>query len=360
MQQGKKTALSRRSFIKSSTGLGIALAAPAILKGTRVFAGETLTVRDMGGSFYEGFKAGFYDSFTEATGVTIQTNTNEPDPIPQYKMAVDTDTKLFDVALMTPEHVLRLRQFGDQYMLPMNIEVDNPEDFTPNTIQDDFVGVAIYALAMAYRKDTFGENGPQSWPDFWDVEKFKGRRGLWRSPVTTMEMALLADGVPLDQIYPLDVDRAFASLDKIKDHIDLWWTSGAQNTQTMQNGEVDLTSAWSTRAQTAINAGAPLELVWNGGLYNIDGWTIAGNTDKPELAREFVKWCLDAQRQAAYTDVLACGPTNMKAYDYIDADLAKMLPTTPDHISGLALLGADYWAENQDDLTERFEQWILS
>lgn len=359
MQQGKKTGLSRRGFIKSSTGLSVALAAPAILKGSRVFAGETLVVRDMGGSFYEGFKVGFYDTFAAETGVTIQTNTNEPDPIPQYKMAVDTDTKLFDVALMTPEHVLRLRKYGDQYMLPIEIDVPNPDDFTPNNFEPDFYGVAIYALALGYRTDTFGENGPKSWADFWNVEAFKGRRGLWRSPVTTLEMALLADGVPLDQIYPIDADRAFASLDKIKDHIDLWWTSGAQNTQVMINGEVDLTSAWSTRAQTAIDAGAPVEIVWNGGLYNIDGWTIAGNTEKPELARQFIEWCLDAERQAAYTDVLACGPTNMKAYDYISEEKAKVLPTTPDHIKGLALLGADFWAEHQDALTERFEQWII-
>ncbi|NDW01999.1 ABC transporter substrate-binding protein [Salipiger sp. PrR002] len=359
MKQGNKPTFSRRGFMKASTGLGLALAAPAVLKGNKVFAGETLMVRDMGGTFYEGFKAGFYDSFTEEFGVTIQTSTNEPDPIPQYKMAVDTDTKLFDVALMTPEHVLRLRQFGDDYMLPMQIEVSNPDDFTPNTFQHDFTGVAIYALAMAYRTDTFGEKGPKSWADFWDVDTFKGRRGLWRSPVTTLEMALLADGVALEDLYPLDVDRAFASLDKIKDHVDLWWTSGAQNTQVMQNGEVDMTSAWSTRAQTAISSGAPVELVWNGGLYNIDGWTIAGNTEKADLSRKFVEWCLDAERQAAYTEVLACGPTNMKAYDYISAEKAAVLPTTPEHISGLALLGADYWAENQDALTQRFEQWIL-
>ncbi|AGT08933.1 ABC transporter substrate-binding protein [Paracoccus aminophilus] len=354
------TEFSRRRFLKNSTGLAAAaLAAPVILKGSRVFAGEVLTVRDMGGAFYEGFKLGFYDSFTEATGVSIQVNTNEPDPIPQYKMAIDTDTKLFDVALMTPEHVLRLRQMGDQYMLPVNIEVKNPDDFTPNNFEPDFVGVAIYALAMAYRTDTVKEV-PTSWADFWNTDGFKGRRGLWRSPVTTLEMALLADGVELDKLYPLDVDRAFASLDKIKSKIDIWWTSGAHATQLLKDGELDLMSSWSTRAQAAIDEGAPASILWNGGLYNIDGWTIAGNTDKADLARKFIEWCLDAERQAAYTPALACGPTNMKAYDFIPPEKAKLLPTAPDNIKGLTLLGAPFWAEHQDELTQRFEQWILS
>ncbi|MEZ2128068.1 MULTISPECIES: ABC transporter substrate-binding protein [unclassified Sinorhizobium] len=350
---------SRRHFLKRTTGLAaVALAAPTILKGSRVFAGETLVVRDMGGAFYEGFKVGFYDTFTAETGVVIQTNTNEPDPIPQYKMAVDTDTKLFDVALMTPEHVLRLRQLGDQYMLPINVEVSNPGDFTPNNFEPDFIGVAIYALAMGYRTDTV-KTVPTSWADFWNVEAFKGRRGLWRSPVTTLEMALLADGVPLDKLYPLDVDRAFASLDKIKSHIDIWWTSGAHATQLLKDGELDLMSTWSTRAQAAIDAGAPAGIMWNGGLFNIDGWTIAGNTEKADLARKFIEWCLDGKRQAAYTEALACGPTNMKAYEHLSKEKAALLPTAPDNIKGLTILNAKFWAENQDALTQRFEQWIL-
>jgi putative spermidine/putrescine transport system substrate-binding protein len=351
---------SRRGFMKATTGLAaVALAAPTILKGNRAFAGQTLTVRDMGGAFYEGFKLAFYDTFTAETGVTIQTNTNEPDPIPQYKMAIDTDTKLFDVALMTPEHVLRIRQLGDKYMLPLNIEVPNKADFAPNTFEKDFAGVAIFALAMAYRKDTV-KTVPTSWADFWNTDGFKGRRGLWRSPVTTLEMALLADGVPLDKLYPLDVDRAFKSLDKIKSSINIWWTSGAHATQLLKDGELDLMSTWSTRAQAAINAGAPAGIVWNGGLFNIDGWTIAGNTEKADLARKFIEWCLDAKRQAAYTDVLACGPTNMKAYEHLSAEKAQLLPTAPANIKGLRVLDAAYWAEHQDELTQRFEQWILS
>lgn len=355
-----KNHLTRRSFMQASTGLAVAaLATPALLKGTRAFAGETLVVRDMGGAFYEGFKIAFYDTFTAETGVTIQTNTNEPDPIPQFKMAIDTNTKLFDVALMQPEHVLRLRQYGDQYLLPVNIDVPNKDDFTPNTFESDFVGVAIYALAMGYRTDAL-KTPPKDWADFWNVEAFKGRRGLWRSPVTTLEMALLADGVPLDKLYPLDVDRAFASLDKVKSNIDIWWTSGAHATQLLKDGELDLMSTWSTRAQAAIDAGAPAKIMWNGGLYNIDGWTIAGNTDKADLARKFIEWCLDAERQAAYTKVLACGPTNKKAYDFLSPEKAAELPTYPENMKGLALLNASFWAENQDALTQRFEQWIIS
>lgn len=50
----------------------------------------------------------------------------------------------------------------------------------------------------------------------------------------------------------------------------------------------------------------------------------------------------------------------MKAHDVIFEEKAAVLPTTLEDISGLALLGADHWAESQDALTQRFEQWILS
>lgn len=186
-----------------------------------------------------------------------------------------------------------------------------------------------------------------------------GRRGLWRSPVITLESALLADGVAPEDIYPLDVDRAFAALDRIRSKIDIWWTSGAQATQLLQNGELDMMAAWSTRAYTAIDSGAPVGLTWQG-VYNIDGWTIPKGTEKLELARAFIKYTMDPERQAKFTQQLALGPTNQRAYDFIPAERAQNFPTAPGNFEGLILLNAQYWADNQDDLTERFEQWILS
>src|SRR5262249_1097942 len=80
--------------------------------------------------------------------------------------------------------------------------------------------------------------GPKNWADFWDVRKFPGNRGLCISdPPRTLIFALLADGVPREKLYPLDLDRAFRKLDEIKPHIKVWWREGNQSQQLLRDGE---------------------------------------------------------------------------------------------------------------------------
>jgi len=354
---------SRRDALKLGLGVVATAAVAPMMVSRKAQAAEvtTLTVADVGGPYGTGFGKAFYRPFEEATGIKIINTVLGPDPVPQFQMMVDTKNYLFDVALLNPEHLVRLNKLGKPYLEDLHIQVPDPQNYVKGAITPQFGGVSIYALALGYRTDTFAQgNAPTNWTDFWNTTKFKGRRGLWRSPVCTLELALMADGVAPDKLYPLDVDRAFRSLDKIRSSIDIWWTSGAQATQMLQSGELDMMSIWSTRAQTAIDAGTPASIAWGQGLYNIDGFTIPHGSPKVDAARKFVQFCMDAKRQSLYISDLACGPTTVKAYDFIDKQKALMLPTAPDHIKGLALLGADYWGEHQVALTERFEKWVIS
>lgn len=359
---GKKH-YTRRDALKLGLGAAAAASLAPLVASRSASAAEvtTLTVADVGGPYSTGFSKAFYQPFEEATGIKVINTVLGPDPVPQFQMMVDTKNYLFDVALLNPEHLVRLNKMPKPYLEDIHVQVADPENYVNGAITPQFGGVSIFALALGYRTDTFAsDHAPANFIDFWNTEKFKGRRGLWRSPVCTLEMALMADGVDAKKLYPLDVDRAFRSLDKIRQHIDIWWTSGAQATQLLQSGELDLLSIWSTRAQTAIDGGAPASIAWGQGLYNIDGFTIPHGSPKVEAARKFIQFCMDPKRQSLYTQDLACGPTNIKAYEYIDKAKAALLPTAPDHIQQLALLGADYWGENQVALTERFEKWILS
>lgn len=352
-----KLNLSRRTVLKSGAGAAALLASPAFL--TKGFAAETLTIADPGGVFTDGFRVGFYDPFEKEFGVKINPIVTAPDPVPQFKLSVDTKSYVSDIVMLVPGHVDRLQRAG-KYLEDLNLKIDDPENYIEGAITPKFGGVAIYSLILAYRKDTMGDAPPSSWADFWNVDKFQGRRGLWRSPIGALEVALLADGVALDKLYPLDVDRAFKSLDKIRNHIDVWWTSGAQAAQLAQSGELDLMNCWSTRAQTAIDAQAPVGISWNQSFYNVDGWTIPAGSPKVELSRKFIQYCMNAERQAKFTGLLSAGPTNTKAYDYISAERAELLPTKPDRLKGMVQLNATFWGDHQDALTERFEKWLLS
>ncbi len=127
-------------------------------------------------------------------------------------------------------------------------------------------GITSYSLGtnLVYRKDKFPNGGPQSWADFWDVKKFPGPRCMYDRSFTCLAFALLADGVPIDKLYPMDLDRAFRKMSEIKPHIKVWWREGSQSQQLIRDGEVDMIAMWSARAIDLIEDKVPLELVWNG------------------------------------------------------------------------------------------------
>lgn len=348
---------SRRRFLSSAGAVGAATLGACLLPA---FAQtRQIVVADPGGPYTAAYRKAFYDPFEKATGIKVINVAREAQPVAQLTALVQTRNYVWDVTTLTlSADIPYLESKG--LLEPIGFKPGDVPGLMPQAITANWLGVDIYAAVLAYRADKLGEPGPASWADFWDVKKFPGRRSLRRSPIETLEQALLADGVPLAQLYPLDVDRAFRSLDRIKKHVSLWWTSGAQAMQAIQNGDVDMIATWNGRAQAAIDNGAPVKIVWNQGLYSIEGWGIPKGTPRADLARQFVRFCADAARQSGFTDTLAYGPTNLKAFEAIDPKRAAILPSAPQNLRAMALPSPDWWSKNRQAVTERFNAWIVS
>ena len=346
--------ISRRHILQGTAGLAM----PAIWTGSRAFAAERITVADVGGAPGAAIKQTFYDPFEKETGIQVVGVAHEADPSSQFKLAVDTKSYIWDVCMVDIGQVAYLSKPRD-YLEPIGFTEEDGKGFIPGAVTPVWLGFSTYGIIMAYRTDKFGANGPKNWADFFDVEKFPGRRGLFKDAQGPVEVALMADGVPADKLYPLDLDRAFKMLDKIKSSVAVWWTSGAQNTQILQNGEVDLTDTWSARAFAAADSGAPVKIVWDG-LYSTDGWSIPKGSPRADLARKFIRFCMQPERQGAYCSLVANGPSNLKAYDFIKPERAALLPTYPANFKNLSPLGDIYWAENSGPIEERFQNWLLA
>lgn len=346
--------ITRRDLLTTAGAVATSLALPAI---KRARAAEQIVVADVGGAPAEALRKAFYDPFEKATGIRVESVVHESDPVTQFKVIVDSNSKIWDVCMVTPDDVARLTD-QKNYLEPLELTADNPADLVPGSLLPNWFGFSVYAIAFAYRTDTYNNGGPKSWADFFDAAKFPGRRGFYRNPKGVLEAALLADGVAPKDIYPIDVDRAFKMLDKIKSNVAVWWTSGAQNTQVLQNGEVDMSDTWSARAFAAIDAGAPVQIVWQG-TYSIDGWSIVRGTAKLKQSREFVKFCMKPEQQAVYSSIVANGPSVLKAYDFIKPERAKLLPTLPENLKGLQLRDFAWWGKNYAATSERFQEWLL-
>jgi putative spermidine/putrescine transport system substrate-binding protein len=346
----------RRRFVKATGAAAIALAAPTIW--TRANAATALTVADNGGALQPVMRKAFYDPFEKETGIHINNIAHESDPVTQFKLSVDSGSHMWDVGMVTPDNVLRLAQ-PKNYLAPLGIASSDAKGILPGMLTDTWLGFSIYSVIMGYRSDKFTKGGPTSWADYWDPAKFPGRRGMYRSPSGTLENALIADGVAPKDLYPLDVDRAFKSLDKIRKSVNVWWANGAQNTQLLQSGEVDLTDTWNSRAYAAIASGAPVKLVWEG-TYSVDGWSIPIGTPNLKAAQQFVRFCMRADRQAEYSSMCFNGPSNNDAYKTIDKKAAELMPTYPANLERLQRRDSAWWGKNFDSANERYQEWLLN
>ena len=311
---------------------------------------------DPGGPYGPAYRKAFYDPFEQATGIRVTNVAREAEPTAQFKAMVETRSYTWDVCTLT----LSARDILDKQKLLEPIELAAAPGLMAEALTPVWLGIDVYSTVQGYRTDRFKARAPDSWADFWDVAAFPGRRSLRKNPIDTLEQALLADGVALDKLYPLDVARAFASLDRIKPHVEVWWTSGAQSSQLIQSGEVDLIALWNARAQATVDAGAPVRIVWNQGLYSIEGWGIPKGCPKLDAARRFVRFCADARQQAVFTETLAYGPTNLDCYRYIPAARAALLPTAPENLKLMTIARESWWSANRAAMNERFNTWILS
>jgi len=329
LRDPSRYALNRRKVLTGSAG-GLAALLASSIPLQRAVAKETLTVADPGGAWTPASGAAFVQPFAKEADVTVNHIARAHYPTVEIKANVETKSYTWDAVIATDADVTEL---APQNLLePLDWSGEDMSQIMPEAKRPGWMGQDVYATIIAYRTDKYGQNGPKDWADFWNVQKFPGRRAMHKHPIDMLEAALLADGVAMKDIYPIDMDRAFKKLDQIKPHVAVWWTGGAQTTQMLQSGEVDLIPTWNARAQVVIEGGGPVAISWNQGLYALEGWVVPKGNPKADLARRFVKYCANAKRQAEFVSRLAYGPTNPKAYDHIPPERAKFLPTAPDNL----------------------------
>ncbi|CAE6959272.1 ABC transporter substrate-binding protein [Paraburkholderia domus] len=342
----------RRFLIGTSATVAGALLYPDI----SARAADTLTVADPGGPYGTAFTEAFYAPFNQLGIAKVTNVARVAEPTSQIKAMVEAKSFLWDVVSVSSSSHKLLSSQG--LLDPLDWTDPEMQKLIPAAHQPDWMGTNVYGTVLAFRTDKMTRH-PQSWADFYNVKDFPGRRALPKSPITCLEGALLADGVSAQQLYPLDVDRAFRKLDTIKPHVTNWWTSYGQTTQLLQTGEIDFLATSNARVQAAIDSGAPVKIIWNQGLYGLEGWAIPKGSPKAALAKKFIASCANGHHQAAYTKLLAYGPTNPSAFDLIPAQRAAALPTFKDNFAQLTQIDDSWWGANKDKIFDRFNAWLL-
>jgi len=241
------------------------------------------------------------------------------------------------------------------------------DDFYPEALQDCAVGENIYATVVAYNADQLVAEKPSALADFFDLERFPGARGLRNSPVVNLEWALMADGVPVDQVYQVlstdsGVNRAFKVLDRIKENI-VWWEDDPQQPLALlRNKKVVMTSAYSGGILDAIKKrNEDLAIVWDGQVWDMVVWVIPKGTVNLKEAIDFIVFASDPKRMAVQANHIAYAPVRKSAMAFIDESVRKYLPTTKENAGNALRIDYKWWITNKQaiEIKARFAQWRI-
>jgi putative spermidine/putrescine transport system substrate-binding protein len=373
---------TRREVLRRSLGVGAGLASASLLaactgtsgtngaapsgspassqsaSASKGDAGQVL-VRSAGGTAEDGFRQTFWEPFTKETGIKVVPVAGIT--LPKMLAMIQTGSVELDLPDPTWHQAIVLERAGGLEKLDRSKLTGVTFD-SINLVRDNYIGKSSYAVVLGYNSQALGAKRPGSWADFWNVSAFPGRRML-EDPAAdypNLEQALMADGVAIDKLYPIDIDRAFAKLKQIKPSILKWWNSGAVAAQLLSDKQVEMGSIWETRLIPLMEGGAPLGIEWNQSMRIVQTYSIMKGAPNRDNAHKYIAYGLRPDIQAAISKVIRTGPSNRKAFDYMDKDLASKLNTSPAYAASSFDQNAEWWAANNDKVLARWQEFLLS
>jgi len=340
--------------------------------GAAMAEGE-VTVMSWGGAYTKSQVEAYHKPFTAETGIAVN-SVDADNPATPIKAQVEAGNVSVDVADVEFSDAVRLCDEGlleeiDHSMLPPAPDgTPAAEDFIDGALQDCAVANIVWSTVYAYNSENV-DGTPTSIADFFDLETFPGKRGLRKSAKATLEMALMADGVPSGDVYELletdeGIDRAFAKLDSIKDEI-VWWEAGAQPPQLLADGEVVMSTAYNGRIfNAAVAEGQPLEVVWDGQILDFDLFVVPKGAPNLEEAMKFIAFSTDTQRLADQASWISYGPARKSSgamvglYSDGKTEMAPHMPTAAQNLTNALVNNFEFWVDMDAELNERFNAWL--
>ena len=353
-----------------------ALIALAMLAWNRADADEhqTLTVVSWGGSYARACVKGYHEQFTAETGIEIKLESYNGG-LAEIRAQVETGNVHWDVVDLDLTYIVRgcdeglLEPFDTSSLPPGADGTPASEDFFIGTETECGVATLFASNVYAYNSELISGEKPTTVADFFDLEKFPGRRGMRRAPQVNLEFALIADGVLPDSVYavlatPEGMDRAFRKLDTIKDHI-VWWEAGAQPPQMLADGEVVMSTAYNGRIFNAqVMEKQPFVIVWDGQILEVGGLAIVAGAPNREAAEKFLNFAAKAESMAGVGRYIAYSPTRHSAMKLISTHVATgvemmpHMPTSPQNTKRAVRNSWEWRSDHDDEMNERFSTWL--
>ncbi len=352
---------------------GVVLACLFSLPGVTTGA-ESVTMVSWGGAYAKAQEKALFEPFTAETSIEVRLESYNGG-LAQVRAQVETGNVHWDIVDLEFADLARgcdegLFEFVDIDQLPPAPDGTLArEDYYEGTYSDCGGSGLFYSTIYAYNTESFPGEKPSTIEDYFDLEKFPGRRGMRRTPYVNLEFALMADGVPSGEVYevldtPEGLDRAFRKLDTIKDQI-VWWEAGAQPPQMLADQEVVMSTAYNGRIFNAqVIENQPLVIVWDGQVLDYGQIAIVKGTPNLGLAKKFLMFASRVESMAAIGRYIAYSPTRHSGVNLFTThaetgvEMRPHMPSAPENLKRALRNDWEWWSDNAEEVHERFSAWL--
>ena len=321
-----------------------------------------------GGSFAEQEYEAVWKPFQELTGIEVVEVPHNSGIYEQVRAQRAVGRVEFDIVEGTPTHYIRNTEIWMpiDYSIFPRVTLDAMEE---RWKQPKAIGYGEVPLVIAWSEEAFpGPDKPDSWKKFWDVKKYPGGRALGGIlAFKNIEAALLADGVPKDQLYPLDFDRAFRKLEEIKPHIVKWHTSGTESQQLLASGDVTVSGMSNSRIENLMDQNLPFTYTLNEAIVHCDFIGVVKGAPNARAAMAALAFRFEPAIGAAIGELWRQPIPSSAVLECADPVKRKRWTSHPAHADKIVLTDPFFWAGEvpngggrliQDEINERFTEFI--
>ncbi|MFK4529238.1 putative spermidine/putrescine transport system substrate-binding protein [Bradyrhizobium japonicum] len=344
---------SRRCFLAGTAGI---IASPLVLRSAAAVAkSHSVTFCAGGGSFQDNLVKYVLNPFTEETGIKV--NFVPITDMAKVKAQILTGNIEWDI--FDSEATTAALGSKSGFWEKLDPSLFDLSDLVVSPASD-YVIFEFFAAGVTWDPKKFGPGKhPSNFAELFDVNRFPGRRALRNSALGTLEAALLSDGVAPKDIYPLDLDRAFKVLERIKSSVVSWTPTAAQTVSLVQTGEVDFSWTYPNRvkATTEPGGGAPLAFSFEQNLLFPEALAVLKGAPNKENAMKLIGYMVRPEVQLRLENQLGLTPVSKKAANMLSSDARKWQPdaSNPKNL----VISGEYWADHGTAVETRYKEWLL-
>ena len=343
-----------------------------------------VTVVSWGGAYTESQKLGYGDPTAAKLGIAVNwvDYTGGLSEIKAQKEAGKITWDIIDVyakdTIIGCDEGIFVEFDFDKDFAPAPDGTPASEDFFTGMPSKCAVGNILYSWNYAYNKENV-KGTPSTIADFFNTSKFPGKRSLYKGAMSNIEFAIAADGVNpgkgSGRVYRKleadgGIDRAMKMITDLCNDPNggcVFWNAGTQPSEFLANGEVVMATGWNGRFFNAQMEGTPLVQVWDGQILDYEYFAMVkgGPNDANGEAMKVLREMTSTEGLAGSAKYIAYAPWRKSSIAIIDAgepwykdgktSMVQHMPTAPVNTKKYILMNPDFWADNQDEINEKWE-----